>query len=249
MIDESCLSNALSTTLASTDFREVGLRYEGKVRDNYTHGRRRYVVVTDRISAFDRVLGTIPFKGQILNQLAAWWFRQTSTIVPNHMISVPDANVLECVECEPLPVEFVVRAYLTGSTSTSMWTHYEAGSRTFCGYRLRDGMRKNQRLDAPLLTPAVKAPKGEHDVSVSREELIAQSRITAADFDDAAAKAMKLFAAGQAMCANRGLILVDTKYEFGKTAEGEIVDRRDPHARFFALLAREHVRRAFCQGC
>jgi phosphoribosylaminoimidazole-succinocarboxamide synthase len=138
-------------------------------------------------------------------------------------VRVPDPNVLECIECRPLPVEFVVRAYITGSTSTSMWTHYAAGARTFCGHRLPDGLTKNQRLERPLLTPATKAPKGEHDVSASREEILARGGITAADFDRAADMVMSLFAAGQAICAERGLILVDTKYELGKTASGDIV--------------------------
>jgi len=131
--------------------------------------------------------------------------------------------VLECVECEPILVEMVVRAYVTGSTSTSIWTHYERGARVFCGHALPDGLRKNQRLPAPILTPATKAPKGEHDVSGSREEILATGNVTAADFDAAAAIAMRVFAEGQRVCAERGLILVDTKYELGKTKDGKVV--------------------------
>ena len=231
MIDDALLRATLSRTLARTDFDALGAKYEGKVRDNYTPTSsraanadvRRFIVVTDRISAFDRVLGTIPFKGQVLTGLAAWWFERTRAVAPNHVLALPDPNVLECVECTPILCEFVVRSYLTGSTSTSIWTHYERGERVFCGHRLPGGMRKNEKLPTPILTPATKAPKGEHDVSGSREEILATGKVSAADFDRAAEIAMKLFAAGQAVCAERGLILVDTKYELGKTKDGRVL--------------------------
>ncbi len=223
MLDDALLKEHLATTLEGTNLEGLGERYEGKVRDNYSRGDRRYIVVTDRISAFDRILGTIPFKGQVLNRLAAWWFEETKSVARSHYLKVPDPNVLECIECKPLPVELVVRAYITGSTSTSMWTHYAAGERTFCGHALPDDLKKNQRLDHPILTPATKAPLGEHDVSMAREEILAKGDLTAQDFDRAAEIAMKLFAAGQKICAARGLILVDTKYEMGKAPDGEIV--------------------------
>ncbi len=223
MVDQAVLQAALPHCLDATDFKGLGAKYEGKVRDNYTRGDRRYIVVTDRISAFDRVLGTVPFKGQVLNRLAGWWFEKTRHVAPNHMVSLADPNVLECVECKPVLVEMVVRAYATGTTSTSLWTHYERGVRNFCGNVLPDGLKKHQKLPAPILTPTTKAPKGEHDVSGSREEILATGQVTAADFDDAAVVAMKLFAAGQATCAERGLILVDTKYEFARTPEGKLV--------------------------
>jgi phosphoribosylaminoimidazole-succinocarboxamide synthase len=224
MIDESILRRGLTSTLERTDFPTLGAKYEGKVRDNYSPGDgRRWIMTTDRISAFDHVLGTIPFKGQILTRLAAFWFDKLSGVAKSHYKSMPDPNVLECVECEPLKVEMVVRAYLTGTTSTSIWVHYESGERKFCGHELPDGMRKHQRLERPILTPSTKAPKGEHDISGSREDILATGQVTAADFDAAAAIAMKLFQAGSAACAERGLILVDTKYEFGKNQSGEIV--------------------------
>ncbi|MBN9163161.1 MAG: phosphoribosylaminoimidazolesuccinocarboxamide synthase [Myxococcales bacterium 68-20] len=223
LVDEALLKEHLAHTLESTRFEGLGERYEGKVRDNYSRDGRRFIVVSDRISAFDRILGTIPFKGQVLNRLAAWWFEKTKDVAKNHLVRVPDPNVLECVDCTPLPVEMVVRAYITGSTSTSMWTHYEAGERVFCGHQLPEGLKKNQRLERPLLTPATKAAKGEHDVSASREEIIAMGGVTAAEFDRAAEIALALFAAGQKLCAERGLILVDTKYELGKTKDGEII--------------------------
>jgi phosphoribosylaminoimidazole-succinocarboxamide synthase len=217
------LRKGLAHTLDATSFTALGNKYEGKVRDNYTREGRRFIVVTDRISAFDRVLGTVPFKGQVLNRLAAWWFEETRNVVPNHVLRVPDPNVLECVECTPVLVEMVVRAYATGTTSTSLWTHYERGVRNFCGNILPEGLKKHQKLPEPILTPTTKAPKGEHDVSGSREEILATGLVSAKDFDEAAVLAMKLFTVGQKMCAARGLILVDTKYEFGRTKDGKLV--------------------------
>ena len=229
MVATETLHAALRCTLDETSHEALGLptsyaRYEGKVRDNYsTPDGRRVLVVTDRISAFDRVLGTLPLKGQILNRLAAWWFEQTKHVAPNHVLSVPDAQALVAKECRPLPVEMVVRAYVTGVTSTSIWTAYERGERVFCGHRLPDGLRKHGKLPEPILTPSTKAEKGGHDVSASREEILAEGRISAAHFDRAAELAMALFRFGQQKCAERGLLLVDTKYEFGVDASGEIV--------------------------
>jgi phosphoribosylaminoimidazole-succinocarboxamide synthase len=224
MLEERVVREALPFALAATDFPELGRKYEGKVRDNYSRpDGTRLIVATDRISAFDHVLGTVPFKGQVLTRLSAHWFRATKDVVPNHLLSLPDPQVVACVECEPILCEMVVRAYLTGSTSTSIWTAYERGDRTFCGVALPNGMKKNQRLERPVLTPATKAPKGEHDVSGSREDILQTGHVTAADFDAAAALAMKLFDAGQKACEARGLILVDTKYEFGKTKDGNVI--------------------------
>ena len=214
---------ALATPLEGTNLPRLGHKYEGKVRDNYTKSDRRTIVVTDRISAFDRVLGTLPLKGQILNWIAAWWFEQTKHIAPNHVIGVPDPNVMVVHECTPLPVEMIVRAYLTGSTSTSIWVHYQNGAREYCGHRLPDGMTKHQKLPEILLTPSTKAAHGDHDVSASREEILKITGMPPEDFDVAAGLAMELFSHGQQLCRQRGLILVDTKYEFGKTKDGRIV--------------------------
>jgi phosphoribosylaminoimidazole-succinocarboxamide synthase len=223
-LSDDLLRAALGRTLDETHLDQLGTKYEGKVRDNYsTPDGRRIIVVTDRISAFDRVLGTLPLKGQILNRLAAWWFDKTAHVMKNHVLRAPDPNAIEAVECAPLPVEMVVRAYVTGVTSTSIWTHYAAGKREFCGNRLPDGLKKNQKLEKPILTPSTKAEKGDHDVSASREEILAMGRISAADFDLAANAAMRLFDFGARLCQERGLILVDTKYEFGRTPSGEIV--------------------------
>jgi phosphoribosylaminoimidazole-succinocarboxamide synthase len=223
-LDAATLKRALPHPLERTDFEGLGVRYEGKVRDNYSRpDGRRVIVATDRISAFDRILGTLPLKGQLLNHVSAWWFERTRNVAPNHLISVPDPNVQIVRECTPLPVEMVVRGYLTGTTSTSIWMHYARGVREFCGHRLPDGLRQHQRLAEPLLTPSTKAAHGDHDVSASREQILEQTGMPASDFDRAAELAMALFAAGQSWCREQGLILVDTKYEFGANSDGEIV--------------------------
>jgi phosphoribosylaminoimidazole-succinocarboxamide synthase len=205
------------------DFAALGERYSGKVRENYTRGHERTIVVTDRISAFDVVLGTIPFKGQVLNGLALHWFSLTSDVFPNHLVDVPDPQVMRVVECIPIPVEFVVRGYLTGVSSTSIWRAYERGDRTFCGHALPDGLRKHEKLPANLLTPSTKAAKGAHDESVSRDQLVAMGAIDRAEFDRLETRCLELFAFGQRAAAERGMILVDTKYELGRRPDGEIV--------------------------
>ncbi len=223
MVSEEVLRAQLARTLDATDLSGLGTAYHGKVRDNYSRDGQRILVVTDRLSAFDVVLGTIPFKGQVLNQLAAYWFEETKQIAPNHVIDVPDPNVTRAIECTPLPVEMVMRGYLTGVTSTSIWKHYEAGSRNFCGHALADGLKKNQKLPRALLTPSTKADKGGHDESVSREELLSRGIIDAKTFDELAALCEKMFAFGVARAKERGLILVDTKYELGRAPDGRIV--------------------------
>ncbi|HKE14380.1 MAG TPA: phosphoribosylaminoimidazolesuccinocarboxamide synthase [Kofleriaceae bacterium] len=220
----AALRRQLAATISRTDFDGLGDKYEGKVRDCYITGDgRRIIVVSDRLSAFDRVITTIPSKGHVLNRIAEHWFKETAHIAPNHVLEVPDPNVMIGIECTPLKVELVMRSYLTGVTSTSIWRAYERGDRVFCGHRLPDGMAKNQPLPEPLLTPTSKADKGDHDVSMSREELIASGAVTARDFDRAGEIAAALFAFGQKRAAERGLILVDTKYEMGRAPSGEIV--------------------------
>jgi len=223
-MDLATLRQGLGLTVEDSSLDFLGDKYQGKVRDNYsTRDGRRFIIVTDRISAFDRVLGTLPFKGQVLNSLAAWWFNETKDVVPNHLLGVPDPNAMECIECETLKAEMIVRAYLTGVSSTSILTAYRAGAREFCGNSLPDGLEEHGPLPKPILTPTTKAPQGEHDENVSREELIGRQLVTAKQFDAAAEYAMALFAHGQKVCAARGLILVDTKYEFGFTKDGRLV--------------------------
>lgn len=217
MIEEATLRAALAVTLDGFDLSAIGESFKGKVRDNAANAAGQRVLVTsDRVSAFDRVLGTIPLKGQVLNSLTAWWFEHTAMQVPNAMISCPDASVMVAWQCEPLPVEIVVRAYLTGVTSTSIWTAYSRGERQFCGHALPDGLVKNDRLPAPIVTPSTKAAEGGHDVSVSGAALVSQGVLSRAEYDTITAMALNLFAMGAAHCAQQGLILVDTKYEFGR---------------------------------
>jgi len=222
-IDTAILERACETTLDSTDFTALGTREVGKVRDSYVADERRFIVVTDRVSCFDVVVGTLPLKGQVLNQIAAFWFETTAAIAPNHLLAVPDPCVSVVRECQPLPVEFIYRGYLTGSTSTSIWTAYDRGERRYCGHTLPDGLRKHERLPVPLLTPTTKAPQGEHDELTSRDELLARGVVSEEIYDSAAGIAAKLFAEGQRWAEARGLILVDTKYEMGLDADGQVV--------------------------
>ncbi|MBU1445738.1 phosphoribosylaminoimidazolesuccinocarboxamide synthase [Patescibacteria group bacterium] len=209
--------------LKGTSFTNLGDVYEGKVRDNYTLGDRRLIVVTDRLSAFDCIITEIPFKGQVLNQMATFWFEKTKDIIGNHMISVPDPNVIEVMEVSPMPAEMVVRAYITGSTSTSAWLNYKNGVRNFCGNVLPEGLKKDQKLDVPILTPSTKAEHGAHDESVSKEEILKRGEITEEEFDFMAKASFELFKRGTEIAAKQGIILVDTKYEFGKTKDGKII--------------------------
>jgi phosphoribosylaminoimidazole-succinocarboxamide synthase len=222
MISDALIKAQLAKTLEATNFPTLGEKYAGKVRDCYTKNNQRTIVVTDRISAFDVVLGTIPFKGQVLNQIAAYWFETTKHLASNHVLDVPDPTVMIATECELIPVEFVMRSYITGVTTTSIWHHYQKGVRRFCGHDLPDGMKKNQKLDRPILTPSTKAAKGGHDMSVSRDEVLAQGLLSPSEFDRAAEMCARVFAFGQSLASQRGLILVDTKYEIGRRRDGSL---------------------------
>ncbi len=223
MLNSEQLLAQIPNCLEGTDFPQLGDVYKGKVRDNYSKDGRRIIVVSDRLSAFDRVITLIPFKGQVLNQMAKFWFDKTEDIVGNHVIEFPDPNVVTAKECKPLPVEMVVRGYLTGVTSTSVWNHYENGGRNFCGNVLPDGMKWNQKFDKPIITPSTKAEHGDHDESVAPEVLYERTDLTPEQFAHLSDVALKLFARGQEIAAAQGIILVDTKYEFGMTPDGEIV--------------------------
>ncbi len=222
-LDPAVLQAQCKRTLERTDLPGLGTRIEGKVRDSYVRAGRRILVATDRVSAFDVVLGTIPFKGQVLNQLAAFWFERTGEIAANHVIEVPDPNVTVARECRLLPVEFVVRGYLTGVSPTSIWTAYERGERLYCGHRLPEGLHKHERLASPLLTPTTKAEKGAHDELTSREQLIRTGATEASLYDRAADIALRLFAEGTRWAEKQGLILVDSKYEMGLAEQGELL--------------------------
>ena len=210
------LNNCLTKTDLST-----GVKYGGKVRDRYELEDRLVLITTDRQSAFDRILAAIPFKGQVLNQTSAWWFEQTKDIIPNHVINIPDPNATVARKCTVFPIEFVVRGYITGSTSTSLWTVYNSGDREYCGNVLPDGLVKNQKLAANMLTPTTK--EEHHDRPISPDEIVSEGWMSQKDWDYCSKKALELFTFGQKTAAKNGMILVDTKYEMGRDADGHII--------------------------
>jgi phosphoribosylaminoimidazole-succinocarboxamide synthase len=220
------LLDAIPKCLTATDLpltaKTFSTKYAGKVRDTYEMSDDRLLLVTtDRQSGFDRLLGAIPFKGQVLNRTSLYWFEQTRGIVGNHVISSPHANALIARKCTVLPIEFVVRGYMTGSTDTSIWTQYKSGVRNYCGHALPEGMKKNERLAKNIVTPTTK--EKEHDRPITAEDIVAEGWLTAEQWEFASAKTLELFAYGQKLAAERGLILVDTKYEFGVASDGEIL--------------------------
>ncbi|MDO9413951.1 MAG: phosphoribosylaminoimidazolesuccinocarboxamide synthase [Pseudolabrys sp.] len=207
--------------LKSTSFDFLGPKKIGKVRDIYDQGDKLILISTDRHSSFDRIIAHIPLKGQILNQLSAWWFERTKDIVGNHVHAVPDPNVTVAKKYKMVPVEAVIRGYLTGVTDTAIWTRYSAGQRTFGDLTLPDGMKKNQQLPVPVFDPTTK--EDAHDRAITPAEMIAEGFISAALFEKMKKIALALFARGQEIAARQGLILVDTKYEFGVDDSGELV--------------------------
>ena len=210
--------------LQDATIAELPNHYRGKVRDNYDLADgRRIIIATDRLSAFDRIITAIPFKGQVLTQIARFWFDATSSICPNHVIDYPDPNVLVCRRLAIMPVEIVVRDYLTGTTGTSIWPMYRAGRREVYGIRLPNGLRENQKLPATIITPTTKALDGGHDEPLTSEEIIGRGLLTQEQWRTVAELALALFARGREIAAERGLILVDTKYEFGFDAAGRII--------------------------
>ena len=226
MISEARIRAELHNVLDATDFPGLGRRISGKVRDSYLLQGRRILITTDRVSAFDRILGTIPFKGQVLNQIAAFWFEKTAAVAPNHMLAMPDPNVMVVSECEQLPLEFIVRGYITGVTKTSAWYNYQQGVRNLCGNPLPEGLRKDQKLERPILTPTTKHE--EHDRNISRAEALQEGLIDGATFDAAADLCFRIFAEGVRHAATRGLIFVDTKYEIGRR-DGRLVVSDEIH--------------------
>jgi phosphoribosylaminoimidazole-succinocarboxamide synthase len=199
--------------LSGTNLKSLGERKVGKVRDIYIQPDKLILVASDRHSSFDRIIAHIPWKGQVLNQISAYWFEQTRDIVRNHLLSVPDPNVTVGKKCQLIPVEAVVRGYLTGITDTAIWTRYEKGQREFGGVKLPYGMSKNQKLPEPIFDPTTK--EEGHDRALAPGEMIAEGYITKEQFEEMKKTALKLFRRGQEVAASRGLILVDTKYEFG----------------------------------
>ena len=224
MSNRAALATYLDNILSDATIPELPNHYRGKVRDNYDlPDGRRIIIATDRLSAFDRIITAIPFKGQVLTQIARFWFDATSEICPNHVIEYPDPNVLVCRRLDIMPVEIVVRDYLTGTTGTSIWPMYRAGRRDIYGIRFPDGLRENQKLPATIITPTTKAFDGGHDEPLTQEEITSRGLLTHEHWATGSGLALRLFARGRAIAEQRGLILVDTKYEFGFDAAGRII--------------------------
>lgn len=208
---------------------DLGLaeRRDGKVRVSYAlggeHVGHRLFVTTDRLSAFDRVIAGVPYKGQVLNQLSAWWFEQTADIVDNHLVSVPDPHVTIARDATPLPVEVVVRGYITGVTDTALWTAYARGERTVYGHDLPDGLSKNDPLPAPIITPTTKGADGAHDVPITCHEVTDRGLVDPELWERVQAAALAVFARGAERGRDAGLILADTKYEFGLADDGTLL--------------------------
>ena len=198
----------------------ISLVKTGKVRDVYSENENYYLVASDRISAFDRNLTTIPYKGIVLHKVSRWWFNKTKHIVPNHVIDDTHERSMKVKKCDVFPIEFVMRSYLTGSTDTSIWKNYEKGVRDYCGHHLPDNMMKNQKLHQTLLTPTT---KDEHDELISKQEIIEKKIMTSTQWNTCKKYAYDLFEFGQKEAAKNGLILVDTKYEFGIDDSGKII--------------------------
>jgi phosphoribosylaminoimidazole-succinocarboxamide synthase len=224
MVDPDFLARHPALVLDDATIPELPRHYRGKVRDNYDlPDGRRLIIASDRLSAFDLNIAAIPYKGQVLTQIARFWFDRTADLCPNHVIDYPDPNVLLCRRLDILPVEIVVRDYLAGTTATSVWSMYKAGRREIYGIGFPDGLRENEKLPETILTPTTKARDGEHDEPVTPAEIEDRGMLTRAEWQEVSEMALKLFARGRELAARRGLILVDTKYEFGRDPGGKIL--------------------------
>ncbi len=223
MTDPDIIRRQIANVLTDATIPELPNHYRGKVRDTYRLDDGRMIIVaTDRQSAFDQNLAAVPFKGEVLTQTARYWFEATRDICANHVIEYPDPNVLVCKNLDMLPVEMVVRDYMTGSTNTSIWPMYENGAREMYGVTFPDGLVKNQKLPETILTPTTKAEQGEHDAPITPAEIVEQGLLSQARWDELAEKSLAVFARGRELAAERGLILVDTKFEFGLDENGEV---------------------------
>ncbi len=230
MVSRKNIINNIKNSLETVNLpKSFGRKYQGKVRDYYflkepSEGlkhSRRIIITTDRQSAFDRILGLIPFKGQVLTQLSDFWFKKTKDIVNNHLISLPDPNVMIVKNCKTIPIEMIVRGYISGVTSTSIWTAYASGERIIYGHHFEEGLKKNQKLKKPIITPTTKAETG-HDERLTEKEILAKKIVSPRLWQQMKKAALALFDKGTKICARAGIILVDTKYEFGLDEKGKL---------------------------
>ncbi len=222
MISRQKIIENIPNVLKTVNIQGFGKKHQGKVRDIYILDDKRIFITTDRQSAFDKVLGFIPFKGQVLTSLSAFWFKETADIIQNHLISIPDPNVLLVKECKLIPVEMVVRGYITGVTDTSIWGSYEKGERIIYGIKFPEGLKKNQKLTENLITPTTKAEKG-HDERLTEKEILQRKIVTPKIWKQMKEVSLSLFERGQKIADKAGMILVDTKYEFGLDDKGKLI--------------------------
>ncbi len=214
MVSKKLILNAIAHPFKGINIPNLGTKHQGKVRDTFILPDKRIIVTTDRQSAFDRVLGVIPYKGSVLNQLSAFWFEKTSDIIQNHVLAVPDPNVMIVKSAKLIPIEMVVRGYITGVTDTSIWGSYEKGERVIYGIKFPDGLKKNQKLPESVITPTTKAEAG-HDERLTEEEILEKRIVPEKLWKEMKNAALKVFERGQKICDKAGIILADTKYEFG----------------------------------
>ncbi len=248
-LSEANILSLIPRAFESSDI-PISSRSKGKVRDWYLlPDGRRLIVTTDRLSAFDRNLAVVPYKGQVLNQLAAWWFGQTAAIIPNHILSIPDPNAAFVQDVKPFPVEVIVRGFITGVTTTALWHRYSLGEREIYGYTFADGLRKNQKLDAPIITPTTKGGVTGHDERLTCAEVVEQGYLDTASWECIQTAALAVFELGQKIANQAGMILVDTKYEFGQASDGTILLIDEVHtpdsSRFWTL---ESYKERFSMG-
>ena len=224
MLDQTTLLQNITQALGAVGVEWPLPHGRGKVRDFFSLPQGRMALVTtDRLSAFDRVLATVPFKGQVLNQLSSFWFEHTAGLVKNHLLDVPDPNVSLVQACEPLPLEVIVRGYISGVTKTALWYRYSLGERRIYGYDFPDGMHKNAPLPRPIITPTTKGRAGEHDERITCAEVVERGLLDSETWEQVQAAALAVFARGQEIALRGGLILVDTKYEFGRAPDGTLM--------------------------
>ncbi len=220
MLNIQEIKDHMDYVISSTDFTNLGEKKVGKVRDIYLQNDKIILVATDRYSAFDRNLALVPHKGSVLTGTSLFWFENTKDIVQNHIISSPDPSVVVAKKCSVIPIEVVVRGYITGVTGTALWTLYQKGERDFGSFTLPEGMKKNQKLETPVLTPTTKSD--EHDKPLTEKEIVDEGHVREDLWQEVRTTALKLFARGQEIASQRGLILVDTKYEFGLDDKGKL---------------------------
>lgn len=224
MIDSKVIQKSIPDAVSGVTYSKLGKKYSGKVRDWYVKNGIRILIATDRISAFDRVLGHVPFRGAVLTKLSEFWFEKTRNIIKNHMIGIIDPNVMMVSECQALPVEIIVRSYITGVTSTSLWKNYEEGKRVIYGIKFPDGLVKNQKLKSPVITPTTRATgPGGHDEQITPKEIIKQKLVSPKIWKQIEIIAKELYTFGAKLTEKSGFILADTKYEFGLDKSGKLV--------------------------